>query len=160
MTKIIMGADHAGFALKEALKPFLSSAGFEITDVGTYDSSPVDYPDLGAQVAGRVSSGEFSRGILLCGSGVGMSIMANKFPGIRAVLALDEEMAALSRQHNDTNVLTLSGRRTDEKKAAAILHAWLTTSFEGGRHQARLDKIRQWEKKLCRGKKGIQEVAL
>lgn len=160
MTKIIMGADHAGFDLKEAIKSSLTCAGLEITDVGTCNRSPVDYPDFGAQVAGRVSSGEFNRGILICGSGVGMSILANKFPGIRAVLALDEEMAALSRRHNDTNILALAGRRTDEKKAAAILQTWLATAFEGGRHQLRLDKIGQWEQKLCRKNNVTQEVGL
>ena len=160
MTKIIMGADHAGFELKEAIKAFLTGAGWEITDVRTDNCSPVDYPDFGAPVAGRVAAGEFSRGILICGSGVGMSILANKFPGIRAVLALDEEMATLSRMHNDTNILVLAGRRTDQTKAAAILQAWLITAFAGGRHQARVDKIGQWEQKLCREKNETWEVGL
>lgn len=160
MTNFIIGADHAGFDLKEAVKSFLINAGQVVTDVGTYDCSPVDYPDLGAQVAGRVSAGEFSRGLLFCGSGVGMNIIANKFPGIRAVLALDEEMAVLSRKHNDTNILVLAGRCTDEKKAVAILRAWLETPFEGERHQVRLDKIRKWEQTLCRKNNGTQEVGL
>lgn len=151
MKKIIVGADHAGFDLKEALKPFLKAGGREVYDAGVYDNSPVDYPDFGCKVAEKVSSGEYSRGILICGSGVGMTILANKFPGIRAVLCLDEEMACLSRMHNDTNILSLAGRRTDVKKAVAIVNAWLGTAFEGGRHQRRIDKIRQWEEKLCRG---------
>jgi ribose 5-phosphate isomerase B len=152
MKKIIIGADHAGFELKEALKPFLIAGGRVISDVGIYDNSPADYPDIGCQVAEKVSSGEFARGILVCGSGVGMMILANKFPRIRAVLCLDEEMACLSRRHNDTNILSLAGRRTDVKNAVAIVNVWLETAFEGGRHQLRIDKIRQWEERLCRGK--------
>jgi ribose 5-phosphate isomerase B len=150
MKKIIIGADHAGFDLKEAIKPYLAESGWEVVDQGTYDRSPVDYADFGGPVAMAVATGLFSRGILVCGSGVGMAILANKFPGVRAVLGLDEEMACLSRRHNDTNVLALAGRRTDEKMAAAIVKGWLATAFEGGRHQQRLDKIRQWEQKICR----------
>ncbi len=159
--KIVIGADHAGFDLKEALKAYLNGAGWEVVDVGTFDRQPVDYPDFAVPVARHVSSGTFSRGILVCGSGVGMTIMANKFPGVRAVLCLDEEMACLSRMHNDTNILALAGRRTDKDKAAAIIQGWLTTAFEGGRHQGRLDKITLWEQKLCEEKKeGKQEVGL
>lgn len=157
MNKIIMGADHAGFGLKEALKPYLAQIGWEVVDRGTYSEAPVDYPDFGCQVAMKVSEGEFSRGVLICGSGVGMTILANKFPGVRAVLCLDEEMACLSRKHNDTNILVLAGRRTDEKKAALILKNWLETDFERGRHQQRIDKIEQWEKKICYGIKGLEE---
>ncbi len=154
MQKIVIGADHAGYALKEALKPFLFSAGWEVIDVGTHDSAPVDYPDYGSVVASRVSAAEFEKGILICGSGVGMTIVANKFPGIRAVLCLDEETAAMSRRHNDTNILVLAGRRTDDEKAAAIVREWLAAPFEGGRHQGRIDKIRLWEEEICHGKKG------
>ena len=150
MEKIIIGADHAGFDLKEAVKPYLAEAGWEVVDQGTFDNAPVDYADFGGPVAMAVSTGLFSRGILVCGSGVGMTILANKFPRVRAVLGLDEEMVSLSRRHNDTNVLALAGRRTDEKKAAAIITGWLATPFEGGRHLQRLDKIRQWEQKICR----------
>ena len=149
MKKIIIGADHAGFDLKEAIKPYLAQAGWEVVDQGTFDRSAVDYADFGGPVAMAVSTGAFSRGILVCGSGVGMTMLANKFPRVRAVLALDEEMACLSRRHNDTNVLALAGRRTDEKTAAAIINGWLATAFEGGRHQQRLDKIKQWEQKIC-----------
>jgi len=149
MKKIIIGADHAGFDLKEAIKPYLAEAGWEVVDKGTYDHSSVDYADFGGPVAMAVSTGSFSRGILVCGSGVGMAVLANKFPGVRAALCLDEEMACLSRSHNDTNVLVLAGRRTDEKTAAAIVNGWLATAFEGGRHQQRLEKIRQWEQKIC-----------
>jgi len=149
MKKIIIGADHAGFDLKEAIKPCLAEAGWEVVDQGTFDRSPVDYADFGGPVAMAVATGAFSRGILVCGSGVGMTIVANKFPGVRAVLGLDEEMACLSRRHNDTNILALAGRRTDAKQAAAIIAGWLATPFEGGRHLQRLDKIGQWEQKIC-----------
>jgi ribose 5-phosphate isomerase B len=151
MKKIIIGADHAGFDLKEAIKSYLAEAGWEVTDQGTFDCSPVDYADFGGPVAMAVATGLFTRGILVCGSGVGMTILANRFPGVRAVLGLDVEMACLSRTHNDTNILTLAGRRTDGKMAVAILKGWLATPFEGGRHQQRLNKIRQWEEKICQG---------
>ena len=157
MNKIIMAADHAGFGLKEALKPYLTELGWEVADRGTYDEAPVDYPDFGCQVAMKVSNGEYSRGVLICGSGVGMAILANKFHGVRAVLCLDEEMACLSRKHNDTNILVLAGRRTAEKDAELILKSWLTTAFEGGRHEQRIDKIRQWEEKICQGIKETEE---
>jgi ribose 5-phosphate isomerase B len=150
--KIIIGADHAGVALKEAIRLQLTKAGWDVCDAGASDSLPVDYPDFGCIVAGKVSTGEFEKGILVCGSGVGMTIVANKFPGIRAVLCLDEETARLSRMHNDTNIIALAGRRIDEKRAMAIVNIWLQTAFEGGRHQRRIDKISQLEKAFCRGK--------
>src|SRR3972149_6567005 len=132
MKKIIIGSDHAGFELKKTVKTCLADAGWE--------------------AAALVSSGEFERGVLICGSGVGMTILANKFPGVRAVLCLDEKTARLSRMHNDTNILALAGRRTGTQQALKIITVWLDTAFEGGRHQRRIDKIRQWEEKLCRGK--------
>jgi len=152
MKKIIIGSDHAGFELKKTVKTCLTDAGWEVSDAGTYGEAPVDYPDFGCKAAAMVSSGEFERGVLICGSGVGMTILANKFPGVRAVLCLDEETARLSRMHNDTNILALAGRRTDNQQALKIITVWLETAFEGGRHQKRIDKIRQWEEKLCRGK--------
>jgi ribose 5-phosphate isomerase B len=148
MNKIIMGADHAGFSLKEDIKAFLSGQGWEVADKGTGDELPADYADYAAAVAGEIVAGNFDRGILICGSGAGMSITANKFPGIRATLSLDEEMARLSRQHNDSNILVLAGRRTDAATARRIVLAWLQTPFEGGRHQRRVDKIRAIEEKL------------
>ncbi len=157
MKRIIIGADHAGFALKETIKSYLRETGWDVADAGVYDDATVDYPDYGCTVAGSVSSGEFEKGILVCGSGVGMAILANKFPGVRAVLCLDEETARLSRRHNNTNILSLAGRRTDEQSAKAIVNAWLETAFEGGRHQRRIDKIRQWEEKLCRRENAGQE---
>lgn len=142
--KIIIGSDHAGFAMKEALKGTFGG----MTDIGTDSDASVDYPDFGARVAQAVSSGEFDRGILICGSGVGMSIVANKFPGVRAALCTDVETARLSRMHNNANVLVLAGRRTDVESAVAIAGVWLTTPFEGGRHERRLNKIRNIEEEM------------
>jgi ribose 5-phosphate isomerase B len=148
---IIIGADHAGFALKESLKSCLVRPGLEITDVGTGSADPVDYPDIGCRVAAGVSCGAFARGILICGSGVGMAIVANKYPRVRAVLCLDKETAELSRRHNDSNVLCLAGRNTDPEKAEKIIEIWLKTAFEGGRHSRRIEKIREIEKEVCAG---------
>ncbi|MGZ3594732.1 MAG: ribose 5-phosphate isomerase B [Syntrophales bacterium] len=141
MGQIIIGSDHAGFPLKEVIKQYLAEMGYSVTDAGTDSPANADYPDFGAIVAQRVSAGEFDRGILVCGSGVGMSIVANKFPGVRAALCLDEETARMGRLHNDANILVLAGRRTEEEAAKAIVRLWLNTEFEGGRHQRRLDKI-------------------
>ena len=148
MARIIIGSDHAGFLLKEAIKQYLADKGYAITDVGTDSTEPVDYPDFAAKVANRVSAGGFDRGILVCGSGAGMTIVANKFPHIRAALCLDVETARLSRLHNDTNILVLAGRRTDTESAKSITQMWLNTEFEGGRHQRRIDKIRDIESRL------------
>ncbi|MDD5170660.1 MAG: ribose 5-phosphate isomerase B, partial [Syntrophales bacterium] len=127
----------------------LAVLGLDVTDVGTTSESAVDYPDFAAPVARKVSSGEFPRGILICGSGAGMGIVANKLPGVRAVLCLNEEMARLCRLHNDTNILILAGRLTDADLAGKIIDVWLNTPFEGGRHQRRLDKIRELEGAIC-----------
>ena len=148
--RIIIGSDHAGFSLKEAIKPYLADMKLSVTDIGTNCADSVDYPDFGIRVAEKVSSGEFNRGILVCGSGVGMTIVSNKYPRVRAVLCLDEETARLSRLHNDTNILVLAGRRTELEKAKEIIEAWLNTEFEGGRHQRRLNKISDIEKNLYR----------
>lgn len=145
--KIIIAGDHGGYSLKQALKTHLKGAGLDVTDAGTDSDRAVDYPDFGEKVAAAVSAGLFPRGILICGSGVGMSIVANRFPGVRAALCLDEETARLSRMHNDANVLVLAGRKTDPETAVKILRTWLTTPFEGGRHQRRLEKIREVELK-------------
>ena len=148
MKRIIIGSDHAGFSLKEDIKVFLSDMEYTVTDVGTQSSESVDYPDFGIKVAERVSAGEFNRGILVCGSGVGMAIVANKFPLIRAVLCLDAETARLSRLHNDSNILVLAGRRTDTDTAKFIVQIWLNTEFEGGRHERRINKIKDIELKI------------
>jgi ribose 5-phosphate isomerase B len=150
MERIIIAADHAGFRLKEEVKSFLSRQGWIVVDEGTVDENPVDYADYAAAVAGGVSSGRYDRGILVCGSGAGMAIVANKFPGVRAALSLDEGMAALSRRHNDSNILVLAGRMTASDAALKIVTTWLQTPFEGGRHQRRLDKIKAIEQELLK----------
>lgn len=148
MEKIIIGADHAGYALKEVLKTWLRGREIEVTDAGTDSEQSVDYPDIGNRVAEAVAGNSFSRGILICGTGVGMSIVANRHPGVRAALCRDEETARFSRMHNDANILVLAARQTDPETALLILRAWLSTPFEGERHQRRLDKIRETELKL------------
>jgi ribose 5-phosphate isomerase B len=148
VSSIIIGADHAGFPLKEGLKAFLAEKGLEVVDAGTHNGDAADYPDFAGLVAGTVASGAVARGILVCGSGVGMSIAANRFPGVRGALCLDAETARLSRLHNDANVLILAGRKTDLGTAKAIVAVWLETDFEGGRHKARLDKIGDIERQV------------
>jgi len=139
--KIAIGSDHAGFALKQALVAPLNNAGHEVLDLGTKGPDSVDYPDFAGAVARSVVSGEADRGILICGSGIGMSIAANRFPGIRAALCLDVETARLSRAHNDSNVLVLAGRKTADAEARSIVDTWLASEFEGGRHAQRIQKI-------------------
>jgi ribose 5-phosphate isomerase B len=142
--KIAIGADHAGFALKEALKNRLLSANFEVEDFGADSKESVDYPDFGVAVARAVSEGNADRGILICHTGIGMSIVANKVDGVRAALCRTEEDARLCRRHNDANVLALSGSFTPPELAGAIVDAFLETGFEsGGRHERRVDKIHQ-----------------
>lgn len=143
--KIAIGSDHAGFSVKEYVKRVLNEMDIEVDDVGTESEDPVDYPDYGIAVARRVSLGIAEKGILVCGSGIGMSIVANKIPGVRAALCLDADTARMSRRHNDSNVLVLAGRKTDFRKIRSILTPWLNTPFEGGRHKRRLDKIRAIE---------------
>ena len=138
---IAIGADHAGFELKTALKRDLADMGFEIIDHGTGDASPVDYPDIGDTVAGAVAAGEVSRGVLICGSGVGMSIAANRHRGVRAALCHDAEAAQAARRHNNANILALGARSTDTQTARACLRAFLATEFEGGRHARRVEKL-------------------
>jgi len=142
---VIIGCDHAAFPLKETVRNFLSGAGIKVEDAGTYGEDSVDYPDYGAKVAGGVSGGTFTRGILLCGSGIGMSMVANRFPGVRAALCNDLFSAIMCRKHNDANVLVLGGRVIGETLALGIVKAWLETDFEGGRHQSRLDKFDKLE---------------
>jgi ribose 5-phosphate isomerase B len=141
MPVIALGADHAGFALKEDLKTWLSARGHDVRDFGTTSLDSVDYPDYAAQVARAVAEGEAQRGVLVCGSGLGMAIAANKVPGVRAVACYDPELARLSREHNDANVLTLGGRFTDKEAALAILAVWLETRFAGGRHARRVEML-------------------
>jgi ribose 5-phosphate isomerase B len=143
--KIAIGSDHAGFELKEHIKGILPPREYEVTDVGTHSPDSVDYPDLGFEVARRVAAGEADRGILICGTGIGMSIAANKVRGIRAALVHDLYTAAQSRRHNDANVLVLAGRVTGKGLAEEIVKTWLSTEFEGGRHLGRLRKIETFE---------------
>ena len=139
--RIALGADHAGVALKHDIRQLLDERGIAYQDFGTNSTESVDYPDVAATVAQEVASGAFDRGILVCGSGIGMAIAANKVAGIRAASVVDEDAARLSREHNDANVLTLGGRVVDEITARKILDIWLATPFAGGRHQRRVDQI-------------------
>ena len=143
---VALGADHAGFQLKDSLKRVLDELGVTYKDFGTTTAASVDYPDFAQAVAQAVSRGEFDRGILVCGSGVGMAIAANKVPGIRSAPVVDADTAKLAREHNDLNVLALGARMTPESRAREIVRAFLQTPFEGGRHVNRVKKIHQVEK--------------
>ena len=140
-TPIVIGSDHAGYALKEKVKSFVSERGVEVEDMGTFSEESVDYPDFGIKVASSVSDGSFERGILICGSGLGMSMVANRFQNVRAALCNDLFSAIMSRRHNDSNVLVLGGRVVGETLAQEIVKAWLETPFDGGRHQSRIEKF-------------------
>ena len=142
--KIALASDHAGFELKEAIKDFLTE--HEVIDFGTHSTESMDYPDTGFKAAEAVTRGECERGILICGSGLGMSIVANKVKGIRAALCNSVELARLSRQHNDANILVLQGRFISKKQARDIIETWFSTEFDGGRHKRRIDKISKFEK--------------
>lgn len=139
--KIGIASDHGGFELKEYLKEYLKKSGIEVSDFGTNSEEPVDYPIYGERCARAVANGEVERGVVCCGTGIGISIAANKVKGIRCALCTDENMARLSRQHNNANMLALGGRTTSNEEAKKILDAWLITEFEGGRHQRRIDMI-------------------
>ena len=138
---LLIASDHAGFELKEKLKRVLDGMRVAYRDLGVASADPVDYPDQAHALAEAVSRGEAERGLLVCGSGQGMAMAANRHRGVRAALAADEESARLSREHNDANVLALGGRRIDPEKAEKILKVWLETPFAGGRHAARVAKI-------------------
>lgn len=144
---IVIGSDHGGLNLKTALTSYLSRRSVSVIDAGTNSDASVDYPDFGEKVANTVLSGAADLGILICGTGIGMSIAANKVPGIRAALVTDVFMARMAKEHNNANILVLGGRVLDEQKACDLVGAWLDASFEGGRHQGRLDKIAEIEKK-------------
>ena len=147
---IAVGCDHGGVELKNLLLGFLRAQGQEVCDYGTQGRDSVDYPDFAGKVSRSVSRGEAERGLLICTSGIGMSIVANKFPRVRAALVQDLDGARSSREHNDANVLVLSGAKTEYSLARKIIEAWLTTAFAGGRHQRRLDKISRIERELNR----------
>jgi len=146
--KIAIGSDHAGFGLKEDLLEHLQGLNHDIVDCGTDTTASVDYPDFGEKVSKMVSSGEVERGILICGTGLGMSMVANKFPNVRAALCNDLFSAKMSRLHNDANVLVLGGRIIGKDLAAEIVRTWMSTAFEGERHMRRLNKIKKIEETL------------
>jgi ribose 5-phosphate isomerase B len=144
--RIALGADHAGFVLKQHLRRSLEQHGHEVVDVGTNSPDSCDYPDFAAAVAHEVAAGRAERGVLVCSTGVGMSIAANKVPGIRAALGTNTEEVYLVRSHNDANILTLGARYLDEAEADALVDTFLTTEFDGGRHARRLAKIAALER--------------
>jgi len=143
--KIALACDHGGFKLKEVIKRHLKSKGIEFIDYGTYSEESVDYPDFALKAAKGIVSGEADRGIFICGTGIGISIAANKVPGIRAALCYNIYAAEMSRRHNNANVLALGGRVTGDELAKAIVDTWIETPFEGGRHERRLEKIEKIE---------------
>ncbi len=146
--KIAIGSDHAGFGLKEDVLELLKGLNHDIVDCGTYNTESVDYPDFGEKVSKMVGAGEVERGILICGTGLGMSMVANKFPNVRAALCNDLFSAKMSRLHNDANVLVLGGRIIGKDLASEIVRTWLSTAFEGDRHMRRLNKIKKIEETL------------
>lgn len=139
--RIAIGSDHAGFSLKETVRKYLESAGYAVSDLGTSSEQSVDYPDYGKAVGERVVSKQADLGIAVCGTGIGISIAANKIPGVRAALAHDVNTARLAREHNDANVLALGGRVVTGEAAIEMVQVFLTTAYLGGRHQRRVDKI-------------------
>ncbi|MEK7403966.1 MAG: ribose 5-phosphate isomerase B [Acidobacteriota bacterium] len=147
--RVAIGADHGGFRMKEALKPLLAELGLDVHDVGVHEETPVDYPDIAAQVADLVAQGQAERGIIIDGAGIGSAIAANKAPGIRAALCYDKASARNSREHNDANVLTLGGRLLTVTQAEEVLRTWLATPFAGGRHAGRVRKIAELEKRYA-----------
>jgi ribose 5-phosphate isomerase B len=147
---VAIGSDHGGFQMKEQLKPILAELGLSIRDVGVNEEKPVDYPDIAQEVAELVASGGASRGVIVDGAGIGSSMAANKVPGIRAALCYDKASARNSREHNDSNVLTLGGRLLTRTQAEDVLRVWLGTPFGGGRHAARVAKITQIERKYAK----------
>lgn len=143
--KIALASDHAGYAEKERLKTVLSDLGVEFEDLGPASEESVDYPDYARKVADQVAQGQVEQGLLVCGSGTGMAITANKVPGVRAAVAWSEEIARLARQHNNANVLALGARTTPADEIPKIVRAWFSTEFEGGRHAERVAKISEVE---------------
>jgi len=140
---IAIASDHAGYDLKNKVKSYLEQKPLSVDDFGTFKNDPVDYADYGILATRAVAQGKADKGILICGSGIGMSIVANKVNGIRAALCLSEEMAEMSRRHNDANILVLGGRIVKFEKAVKIIDVWLKTPFDGGRHFRRINKIHQ-----------------
>jgi ribose 5-phosphate isomerase B len=153
--RIAIGADHRGFSIRTKVAELLKQLGHEVEDVGTFSPEAVDYPDIAAEVANRVSRGQVERGILVCGTGLGMCIAANKFHGVRAAPCHDDLTAELSRRHNDSNVLCLSADLLGERLIDRMIELWLNTPFEGGRHARRIEKIINLERRIeeeCKNK--------
>lgn len=139
--KLLIASDHAGLELKNKIIESIKNKGVVFEDLGTYNTESVDYPDQAAELSKKISNDEFSRGILICGTGIGMSIVANRFPGVRAALVQDTYCAKMARAHNDANVLVLGGRVVKPELAMELVDIFLNTKFEGGRHQSRVDKM-------------------
>ena len=148
--KILIASDHAGFTLKEKLKPYLKRLSFQVIDLGANSQDPCDYPEFSYRLAKDISQTKYKRGILICKSGIGNSIVANRLPGVRAALCYNVKAARLSREHNDSNVLVLGSSFVNERQAKRILSTWLNTDFKGGRHRRRLNKIKKIEKEIRR----------
>jgi ribose 5-phosphate isomerase B len=148
----IIASDHGGLELKEAVKGFLKGRGIAVRDLGTLNADSVDYPDFGEKAARAIARGEAEKGILICGTGIGMSIVANKFPGVRAALVTDEFTARMSKEHNNANILVMGGRVLTPEESCCMVGVWLDAVFEGGRHQRRLDKIAQIEEDIRAGR--------
>jgi len=148
--KVVLAGDHRGYQLKESLKKVLEEMKIEFLDVGAFSAASVDYPDFAMLAAEKVSRGDYDRGILICGSGIGMCIVANKFPGVRAALCYDVFTAEMSRKHNDSNILGIGADVINEELARKILHVWLEAKFEGGRHLRRTKKISEIESRLMK----------
>ncbi len=150
MKTILIASDHAGFVLKEKIKPYLEKLGLKVQDLGTYSKERCDYPEFAAKLAKEISRGRQKRGILICGSGIGVSIVANRFKGVRAALCYNPKAAGLSRQHNDSNVLVLGSRFARPGLKKKIIQIWLNTKFVGGRHRKRLNLIKKIEEEMSR----------
>ena len=147
MQSVSIGADHAGIELKDHIKSYLEKKGLKVVDHGCHDGNRVDYPDFAAKVANDIQNGATERGILVCGTGIGMALTANKFPGVRAASVVDEYSMTMTRAHNDLNILCLGSRVIGVGKAESLVDLFLSTEFEGGRHENRVKKIREWETK-------------
>lgn len=150
MKRIIIGSDHAGYRLKESLKPYLNAAGFKINDIGTYSQQSCDYPLVAYNLARQINRGRFNRGILVCTTGIGNSIVANRVPRVRAALCYNIKAARLSREHNDSNVLVLGAAFMSANLAKRIVGIWLKTRFKGGRHKRRLNQLNVIDKNIRR----------
>jgi ribose 5-phosphate isomerase B len=150
--KIVVASDHGGLETKSAIVASLQANGLLVVDLGTMTDDSVDYPDFAALVASAISKGEADRGILVCGTGIGISIAANKFPGVRAAVIHDEFTAQMSKQHNNANIVALGGRILTPEHACRLVDIWQTTDYEGGRHQGRLDKITRLEEDIQAGR--------